>query len=143
MRITQMMKPFAALLLSGVLAVTSLTATSAAADSTSDDLAKLLLGALVLYGIKEAVDDRRKVTVTPSPAPQPVISSKKRLPRHCIRTHSGFRGETRTVFGNRCLRNNYRHYASLPERCFRRFETVRGVRAGWGPKCLNRTGFIW
>lgn len=137
-----MMKPFAALLLSGVLAVTSLSATSAAANSTNEDLAKLLLGALVLYGIKEALDDRKSVKVTPTPVPKPVISSKK-LPRRCIVTFHGFRGDRRTVFGNRCLHQNYRHYSSLPDRCFGRYETLRGTRTGWEPKCLHRTGFIW
>ncbi|MEM1374374.1 MAG: hypothetical protein AAGF78_08335 [Pseudomonadota bacterium] len=133
-----MMKPFVAVLLSGVLAATSLTATSAAANSAHEDLAKILLGALVIYGIKEAVDNRKAVKVTP----KPVISSKT-LPAHCLVTHKGYRGESWTVFGNRCLHHNYRHYASLPDRCFARFQTQRGPRSGWEPKCLHWTGFIW
>ncbi|MEL6914809.1 MAG: hypothetical protein AAFP13_09935 [Pseudomonadota bacterium] len=164
------MKPFSALILSGVLAVTSLTpAPARAADG--EDLAKLLLGALVLYGIADAVqDNRRKETARKAPAPQQkavepaprlrhggVITPagprghrqhhggarRAFLPVSCILHHQRWDGTHRTVFGNQCLRKNYRHYASLPQNCYRRFDTVRGNRVGWGPRCLRRAGYTW
>ena len=139
-----MFKPFAAIVMSGVLAVTSLTATATQAD-TNEDLAKLLLGALIIYGIKEAVDDRndRKTNPYVQPTPKPVVRNYKELPRTCIIHHRQHHGELRKVFGNRCLRNNFQHYAYLPDRCYRRFETLRGTRVGWGPRCLRREGYTW
>ena len=110
-----MFTPLAALILSGTLAVTSLAPTSAQA-SDSDAIAKLLLGALVLYGVKEAVDnrnDRRRSTpravvkepefprhsgvITPhSPnTPRYGNHSSNFLPINCILTHRTGYNDTR------------------------------------------------
>lgn len=135
-----MFKPIAALLLSGVIAVTSLAPNETQA-ADSEDLAKILFGALVVYGISEAVrDNRRSSSSSKGRVVRPV---RRKLPAGCIRTHRQHFGEKRTVFGNQCLKKNYRSYARLPDRCFRRFETVRGTRVGWGPRCLRRAGFNW
>ncbi|MEM6479866.1 MAG: hypothetical protein AAF647_12615 [Pseudomonadota bacterium] len=153
-----MYRSFAALVLSGVLAVTSLSPTQAHADNR-ENLAKFLVGAIVLYGIADAVNDNKRKSPsvtrhapktvyhhTHRPAPKKKHAAparRKHLPAGCVLTHRQHYGEKRTVFGNRCLKNNYRHYASLPNQCFRRFDTVKGVRVGWGRPCLRRAGYSW
>ncbi|MEL7301582.1 MAG: hypothetical protein AAFM92_14470 [Pseudomonadota bacterium] len=139
-----MLKPFAALLLSGVIAVTSLSPTPARA-ADGEDLAALLFGALILYGIAEAAkDDRRKKAATATRQVRPQPNLAKRLPKHCIRaTAAHGRGGPPQFFGYRCLRTSFPHYAKLPEQCFRRFATAQGPRPGFGPRCLRRAGFVW
>jgi len=166
-----MFKPFAALLLSGVLAVTSFAPTTARA-ADADDVARFIVGALVLYGLADAIDNRSsskqrivvapkqqtKKVVVPHKKPQKKVVKKKQvhrphaqhhfagrrhLPSGCFLTHRQHYHETRTVFGNQCLRTHYRHYASLPKHCYVRFHTVKGTRVGWGPRCLRRAGYSW
>ncbi|MEM1235993.1 MAG: hypothetical protein AAGI10_03410 [Pseudomonadota bacterium] len=156
-----MTKFIAALILSALMALTSLTPQQALA-ADGEAIAGLLIGALVLYGIADAIDDRneREAKEKAREAHEAhrareasrVAEAKRRerarkarfnLPSNCIRTHEKRSGEKRRVLGNRCLQNNFRHYADLPDRCFRRINTVRGTRAGWGMKCLRREGYSW
>ena len=148
-----MFKPVAALLLSGVIAVTSLAPTQSHA-SDADDIARFVIGALVLYGIADAIDNQNDKKRTQAAAAKKkkeseaakrarLAKARKTLPSSCLLTHRQRHGETKTVFGNKCLKHNFRHYASLPDRCFRRFDTVRGKRVGWGRKCLKREGYSW
>lgn len=161
-----MLKTLTTITLAGVLAITSLAPTRVEANQNPDDLAKLLFGALVIYGIAEASKNKRKrekqAVVVPVPKPKPTprsapvirhpdpvrpqhkrIHRASYLPTTCILTHQQGHGESRTVFGNRCLKNTYARYASLPNECFTRFQTVRGARVGWKPRCLRRAGYTW
>ena len=145
-----MTKSLAAFLLAAVMALTSLTPQQARA-ADAEDIAKFVIGALVLYGIADAIDDNnnRKSTArkvnreTEAQRRERLRKARYTLPTGCILTHRQRHGEKRRVFGNQCLRNNFHHYAKLPNRCFRRFDTVRGPRVGWGMRCLRRQGYSW
>ena len=107
-----MLRNVTALLLSAVIALTSLQPTAAEA-ADADDVARLLLGALVVYGIAEAIDDNRKSPKSSNKTVKKKQVGKpgkhrfrgvvpKRLPRHCVRTHKLHYGKAHTVFGHRC-----------------------------------------
>ena len=154
-----MFRQIAALAFSGVLAVTSLAPTQTRA-ADADDIAKLVLGALVIYGISEGIRDNRTpsqpqvVTKKPTRTPHykfpdtarsvlPHRPEVRYLPRYCFLTHQVSHRETRKVLGIQCLQRNYRAYAHLPQQCYRRFHTVKGPRVGWAPRCLRRAGYTW
>ncbi|MEM6728697.1 MAG: hypothetical protein AAF618_09370 [Pseudomonadota bacterium] len=166
-----MYKRLTALVLSGAIALTSLAPTQAMANDR-EKIAKLVVGALVLYGLSEAAKNSRSSSSksTKSYAPKhtyhapkhtyhqprhnyyqphrphrPVRSApvRKSLPAGCILTHRQRYGETRTVFGNACLKNHYRGYYRMPQNCYRRFDTVKGPRVGWGRLCLRNAGYSW
>ncbi|MEL6169825.1 MAG: hypothetical protein AAFR35_14130 [Pseudomonadota bacterium] len=63
------------------------------------------------------------------------------LPNDCLRRYRVGNGERRTLYGARCLRNNTRRPALLPDRCLREVRTDRGFRLAYGPRCLRRAGF--
>ncbi|MEO0485585.1 MAG: hypothetical protein AAF092_06710 [Pseudomonadota bacterium] len=143
-----MLKKCAVTLLCGLLAFGAVPPTPAQAN-TSEDLAKLLFGALLIYGIKEAVEsDARPRTVTTPPRatphrPRERAAVRPKMPVGCIVQHQLTSGERRTVFGKRCVTRHYTATAAIPARCERRFETVRGPRRGYGLRCLQRAGFEW
>ncbi|MEL6610220.1 MAG: hypothetical protein AAFO93_15030 [Pseudomonadota bacterium] len=151
-----MFKSIAAAALSATIALTSLTPNTAQA-ADAEDVAKVLFGALVLYGIADALEDNRKstpkVTTTrkhnpvtrphrPGP-PKHARAARYTLPASCLLTHRQWGNKSRTVMGNSCLKSNFRHYNKLPQNCFRRFDTVRGTRVGWGRVCLKKAGYTW
>ncbi len=157
-----MSRKFIATILAASIAVTGFSVAPARADS--DDLVKFLAGATALVIIGKAIednkDDRRKKYERDNrrhkhddnvsrrrdrdydARPLPRRVHRKVLPSDCLRRVRTWNGNRRTFLGNRCLKNEYRHYSSLPERCFRKIETERGkIRRGYGVKCLRKRGY--
>ncbi len=145
-----MFKTIAAGALAGTIALTGLVAPTPVKAADSEDIARLLFGALVIYGLSEAADNRSdRQVVTPRPQPKPPkhrddrISKRKVLPAHCVLTHRLPSGKVRAVMGNRCLKRNFGRYDRLPANCYRQFNTVKGTRVGWGRQCLRDAGYSW
>lgn len=144
-------RKFIALILCLSLAITGFSAAPARADN---DVAKVLAGlaALAIIGaaINEAQDDNRRrdhVTrqpvYTPPPPPRtrplPPRIARYDLPGSCLRDFRGYNG--RKLLGKRCLENNYRHAASLPQSCQVTFWNGRKYRTAYKPRCLNKNGY--
>ncbi|MGR3436251.1 MAG: hypothetical protein ACU0CO_15400 [Shimia sp.] len=145
-----MMKRLMALMLAAAMALT--LTPPRAAQAGNEDLAKVIVGGVILYGIAKAIEDeqRRKrratVHVTPpkqyepkKPAP---VAHRKHLPRGCIFTMHTSKGQ-RTFFGQNCLNRHYRHAHRLPQACHRSHWTSKGWRYGYGRKCLRNHGYAW
>lgn len=129
-----MKKSFIALAMASAVALTGFAATPARADS--EDIAKALLGLLVIGAIVNAVDDD-----DPAPATRRGSWRQNRvLPRACLRPFETRRG-TRYGFGERCIENRVGHIR-LPDECERRGENRRGrIRTFYGERCMARRGY--
>ncbi|WP_390911466.1 hypothetical protein [Pseudosulfitobacter sp. SM2401] len=75
------------------------------------------------------------------PRPLPKRVNKKLLPGQCMRTIENRRGNRVRAFGLRCLEKNYRFVNRLPNHCFRSDRTRKGVRHGFGARCLRAEGY--
>lgn len=141
---------FIAAVIAMTVAITGFAAAPARADT--DDLAKALAGIAALAIIGKAINDRndrdhvthnqhiyRPHTLHPKPLPQRV--HRYALPERCIRQLETHRGQTRKVFGARCLERHYRHANRLPRNCARQIETHRGWRWVYGARCLRENGY--
>lgn len=148
-------------LIAGSIAIAGMTATPARADS--EDVAKVIVGIAALSIIAKALDndDRGYVHRTrpypdqdyydrkhdkrykPRPVhkhPGKVHKARKNLPANCVRRHETHRG--RLVFlGRQCLKNNYRHFSSLPNSCKVQSNTYKGMRYGYQISCLRHKGY--
>ncbi len=131
-----MKKGFIALALAASVALTGFAATPARADG--EDIAKVLLGLVVIGAIANAIDKD-------DPAPEPVTRRDPRpdhrlLPRACLRPFETRHG-TRYGFGERCIENRVGRI-NLPERCERRGENRRGrMRTFYAEHCMARRGY--
>ncbi|MEM9968217.1 MAG: hypothetical protein AAF755_08975 [Pseudomonadota bacterium] len=65
---------------------------------------------------------------------------RKLLPQRCFRSYSSHYGKVR-MFGQRCLKRNYRFADHLPRRCLYLFDTQRGDRRGYDARCLHARGY--
>ncbi|MFT4784068.1 MAG: hypothetical protein ACI9IV_001811 [Paracoccaceae bacterium] len=117
-RITLMFKMFTASALCAALALTSTTST-AQAQSSQDDLARLLFGVAALAIIAKSIDSKKDSNRSYRQAP--VVT-----PRH---------------YNNRDTRQNTRkNTSSVPASCERNVRTDRGTRTVFSVPCLNRAG---
>ena len=138
-----MFKHLTALTLSAAIALTSLTATPARADS--EDVAKVLGGLTLLFILGKALEDDRKATVTrhvtPRPTAKPPRKRAKVIPSQCYRELAS-NGRVVRGYGARCMQNNVRRAGSLPPQCIRKVQTHRGQRHLYRPKCLRQNGWV-
>lgn len=134
-------------LIAATLVLSSFTATPAHADEK--DVAKALAAiigiAVVGKIIKDAKDDKKKVTrrrpLPPlEPRPMPDLVDDKLLPPHCLRTFDTYDG-AKHMFGRRCLEKHYFFAQYLPDRCLRYLDTFNGFREAYAPRCLRRKGY--
>ena len=136
-----------AMILSGALAVSSVTATPARAGNDAA-IAAGILGALALFAIaKNQKNEHKPATVGRSYHGRDAVRDQRRsrqrhlrtLPAACSFEVEGRGGERRFVSG-RCLsRHGYR--AELPKRCEYRIKTRRGTRTAYPLRCLDRYGY--
>lgn len=128
-------------LLAAAIALTPMAATPARAD---DDIAKALLGALVLYGIAESIDsknrkdDRRIERRHDDRRGWQGAHRGRIIPAQCIRTVESRRGTGRFV-PERCLRRTGVRY--LPDRCAVSISGPRQQRDVYALQCLQRAGY--
>ncbi len=132
--------------LAAALAIGPLTATPAAADS--DDVAKLLLGAIALGVVVHAIDKNRDRNDEATHGPHNPVDPgwgrpphrRYALPARCefeVRTRQG----RREVFGERCLEREGVRVNRLPNRCEFDVWTERGRRTVFGSRCLREHGY--
>lgn len=129
-------KTAAAALLSFTIATTSFTAP---AQANGEDVAKVLGGLLLLYGISRALEsDDVAVTRQVSPPPR---RNHRVIPQRCFREIRRTDGSLARGYGARCMQRHVSRPGLLPARCIRREHTVRGQRNFFRPRCLRREGW--
>lgn len=123
------------------IAVTSLTATPAAALGDRErDALKIILGAAAIGLIINRIEKRNDRRNTPVYTPTPNRDRwKRRIPADCVYEIQGSRG-WESVVGKRCIqRSNYR--GRLPEACEFRVRGKNHNRTVYGLRCLRSKGF--
>lgn len=130
--------------IAAALAFSPVASTKAVADS--DDVAKLLLGAIVVGVAVNAIKKRRDREASRSdhnPArdwPTDPWNNYRNLPAECAfetRTHHGWSN----VFGQRCLERQGVRAERLPSYCAFEIRTNRGPRTVYGETCLSDHGY--
>jgi hypothetical protein len=167
-RIRPMYHKFIATITAVSIAITGLSATSAAAGDRNRDLARIAVGVLGVAIIGKIISDNNKdrkqqayvnqgranrdhvVTrqqIEPRPLPRKYRKQKrhhrhdsKLLPQNCFRSYDTRRGQV-LMFGSRCLQNNYRHANRLPQHCAQTIRTFDGKRRGYDARCLRGAGY--
>ncbi len=128
------------LVISTVL-VSGVSVSSARAEA---ELGEFLAATIFMFALANALGG--DVTVEPStptvrpPAPRPVHGTKRYLPKSCLQTHITQQGQVKT-FGENCLEKNYRYFYQLPDSCEQTLWTVHGIRDGYSPTCLRKSGY--
>lgn len=152
-----MHRKFIALIIAGAVAIGSLNAAPAHADSNDARRIFAGLAALALLGAALNHDrDDHVVTQQPryTPPHQPRYQPRRHtqpkglnqqfsrydLPRECLSNFTVNRA-TKRLFGARCLQNKYRHARSLPQACEYQFRTNGVVRTTYEPVCLRERGY--
>ncbi|WP_132541303.1 hypothetical protein [Rhodovulum euryhalinum] len=129
-------------LLAAALALTPMAAAPARADG--EDIAKALLGAVVLYGIAEGLDsrdrkDNRRVEQRHDDRRGWQDAHRGRtIPAQCIRTVQSRNG-TRQFVPEACLRRE--GVRRLPDHCAVSISGPRRERDVYGLRCLQQSGF--
>jgi len=153
------MKPFRTLIAPVViaaLAVTGVTAVEARAEN--NDLAKLLIGAVVVGAVVNAIDNNNKATVSQASdrsgyAGRVVEGSdrygrdhgrqdyRRALNSECLATYRSRHGD-RQLYDGWCLMRSNVKLHELPKSCAVRV-VVRGGknRVAYDPRCLTREGY--
>jgi len=117
------------------LAVTS--ATAAQAQIRDDQVARALLGALLLYGLSEALNDDNRSSRPKARAKAP---ARHLVPGKCAAVYDTAEG-TRRIVRTSCLNKSYRYTKQLPSNCRIRVFTTKGWIDGYRARCLRRAGF--
>ncbi len=72
------------------------------------------------------------------------VPRSKRLPAQCLKTFRTVNGP-KTLFGKRCLDNNFRWSYRLPQQCLRTIRVWKNghlrTRNAYAPNCLARYGY--
>lgn len=82
---------------------------------------------------------KKKSKVKARPLPRRV--SEHLLPGRCLRSFKTRRGDMTRMFGRQCLNQSYGFTNRLPQHCERRVRTNRGMRVGFGVRCLRNQGY--
>ena len=113
------------------------------ARAGNEDLGKFLAATIFMFAMANALDGEVSVE-TPAPQKRPVTrpvhGTKRNLPKSCLEKHTTQQGQVE-VFGSRCLEKSYRNYYQLPESCEQTLWTTHGIRKGYSPTCLRRSGY--
>ena len=75
-----------------------------------------------------------------APRPLPELVDRKLLPKECFRSYDTVSG-SHLMFGEDCLRDNYRFANRLPQECAQRVQTYSGIRNGYDARCLRQSGY--
>lgn len=162
-----MTRYFTAAVLSAALAISGLSAAPARADASSDRAAKLILGAIALYGVARSIDNNgnRSVTVQRYGYDQNNRyrqnnrydqHSRDRdryerehrydhgrrnvLPSQCLTVDRMHRG-ARNVIAQRCL-SRFGYRTRLPRGCSVDFRDRNGRDEAYDAACLLRNGYV-
>jgi hypothetical protein len=130
---------FASLMTGGAIALALALGTAFPAKADKDDLAKALLGALVIGVIVNELNDKPKSApvVPPVLAPEPVRSS--RVPAVCAITIDGAR-QSVTLYSDSCLRREG-FDRRLPRNCASKASIFGRDDRVYSAQCLRDAGF--
>jgi hypothetical protein len=132
-------KRFMATVTAGVTVLSMLVATAipAHADRASDNLAKAVVGALIIGAI---VNSTNRGHAAPAPAPEPVHEVRSpRVPQSCAVEISGAR-RTVVLYPERCLRREGFDYR-LPRGCATEIRMRGRTDRAYSAQCLSDAGF--
>ena len=127
------------LVISTVL-VSGVSVSSARADA---ELGEFLAATIFMFALANAIGgdvtvEEPKAPVRPTP--RPVHGVKRNLPKSCEESHITQQGQVKTL-GARCLERKYRYFHQLPDSCEQTLWTTHGIREGYSPSCLRRSGY--
>jgi hypothetical protein len=129
-----------ALLLSAVIALGSLGASTTQARADNGDAARIIGGIIALYAIGRAIENSNRH----QPSRNYHVPTRPRhlvAPARCfIEGHDRngyFRG-----YVQRCMLQNVSHAHLLPRHCLRDVHTQRGPRTIYGGRCLSQNGWV-
>jgi len=130
--------------LAAAIALTSFTVTPAHAEN-DNFWGKVIFGAVALAILNEQLERKRDASraqpTKPSKPKVEIVHNRKVLPSECLRKHRTDHGRVKLV-GHRCLKNNYKYTAFLPDRCFSRITNLNNKkRKGFRPRCLKKHGY--
>ena len=134
-------KRFMATLTAGVTALSMLVATAipAHADRASDNLAKAVVGALIIGAIVNSAN-RGHAAPAPAPAPAPVHEVRSpRVPQSCAVEINGARRSV-VLYPERCLRREGFDYR-LPRGCATEIRMRGRTDRAYSAQCLSDAGF--
>lgn len=126
--------------LAAALVLNPISSTPAAADS--DDVAKLLLGAVAVGAIVHVVKKERERDAARAAAARATATANEyNLPTTCtfqIRTHKG----RQDVLGQRCMQQEGVNISRLPTYCSTTINSHRGPRTVYDERCLREFGYV-
>ncbi len=126
------------MIIAGATALSLAFAGVTPAQADERDIARILAGIAAVAIIAKVIDDRRdRRAAVPAPPPPPRYDP---LRADCIVDVPTRRGDVR-VLGSRCLQNNYRHFAALPQACQVELRGRHHRRSGYDIGCLRNAGF--
>jgi len=137
-----MTKRILASVLAASIALTSLAAAPARADS--GEIGRFLLGAGALFIIGSAINNNNRGRVVTRRDADPVyrVQPRRVVPSACLRVNRWNNGPRR-FFGRRCLNNHMNYVSQLPGQCLRTFWTDRGQRTVYSAHCLRHKGWFF
>jgi len=137
-----------AVMLSAVLALSALGASTTQAQADSRDAARVIGGVIALYALGRALENRNdghrpsQHYYNPNRPPQHFHPQPQRLrvaPAQCYREFQTRDGFFRGYAGD-CLQRNV-HFR-LPDACARQYRTNHGPRTFYGSNCMGNHGWI-
>ncbi len=131
-----MYRRFIATIAAAAIAITAISATSAAAGDRNRDLARIAAGVLgvaiigkIIHDSNKRDDERDRIVSRQHVQPAPVYRAPRPVQRHQVRPRPlprGYGGE------------GHRNVKLLPKQCFQSFDTRRGSVLMFGSRCLQR-----
>lgn len=136
-RLRRMRVRFIALLTASALALAGVTALPAPAAARGKDITKIILGAIVIAAIADALD-KGHAAPAPQPQPHPQPQPPRVVPQVCaFQLQGGQAG--RVAYSGECLRSygltRLPQHCGVPAQIYGRPDTLYPAR------CLRRAGF--
>jgi hypothetical protein len=129
-----------ALLLSVVLALGAVGASTTQARADSGDAVRIIGGLVALYAIGRAIENSNREQPTRN-YHTPTRPRQLVAPARCFIEGQDRNGYYRG-YVRRCMQNNAQHAQLLPSNCLRRVQTQRGERMIYGGRCLAQNGWV-
>mgnify|MGYP001606450542 CR=1 FL=1 len=138
--LAQLRSALPALVLSAVVALGAIGASTTQARADSRDAARVLGGIIALYAIGRAIESSNRH----QPSRHYHVPTRPRqlvAPARCFIEGHDRRGYYRG-YVRRCMENNARHPQFLPASCLTRVHTPRGERQIYAGRCLAQNGWV-
>ena len=127
------------LVISTVL-VSGASVSSARAEA---ELGEFLAATIFMFALANVISGDAAVEepkATARPTQRPAQGTRRNLPKSCVESHVTQQGQVKTL-GARCLEKKYRYFYQLPDSCEQTLWTTHGIREGYSPTCLRKSGY--